>query len=312
MNRVDRLTAILMLLQQKAHTSEELARHFEVSRRTILRDVGALSEMGVPVIAREGTGGGYSLPEDYWLAPLPLTSHEAFLLLLALSAVSRHSEIPFMEAYRSLIAKLRALMPGALPDLDRMLEIVEVDVPERDQRAPFLDAMIEAAGAMRWVRVVYESSNQRSTQHLFPMSVRADRGLWYLHAYSYERGEERTYRIDRILSVDETAPGFRPFQPRPSPAYHDETHPEIRAALTPKGVGMVEIEQHLGAQIQRNQDGSGMLVLRAPPSDLDWYARYFAGLGEEAEVEAPDALKKRIAKIGRALAKRYRKRRTRE
>src|SRR5215218_6401323 len=127
MNRVDRLTAILMLLQDRPRTSDEIARHFEVSKRTILRDVQALSEMGVPIIAREGAGGGYSLPEDYWLAPLPLTSHEAFLLLLALSAVSRHSEIPFMGAYRSLIAKLRALMPSSLPDLDDLLARVSVE-----------------------------------------------------------------------------------------------------------------------------------------------------------------------------------------
>src|SRR5688572_1765255 len=201
MNRVDRLTAILMLLQDRPRTSEEIARHFEVSKRTILRDVQALSEMGVPLISREGAGGGYSLPEDYWLAPLPLTSREAFLLLLALSTVSRHAEIPFTEAYRSLIAKLRALMPSSLPDVDALLAVVEVDVPEREQRAPFLDALIEAAQTMHWVRVVYESTERRSIQHLFPLSVRAEGGLWYCRAYSMERGEERTYRVDRILDL---------------------------------------------------------------------------------------------------------------
>jgi len=57
MNRVDRLTAILLLLQERPRTSEEIARRFEVSKRTVLRDVQALSEMGVPVIARDGAGG---------------------------------------------------------------------------------------------------------------------------------------------------------------------------------------------------------------------------------------------------------------
>src|SRR5207247_2253885 len=138
-------------LQERPRTSDEIARHFEVSKRTILRDVQALSEMGVPIIAREGAGGGYSLPGDYWLAPLPLTSHEAFLLLLALSAVSRHSEIPFIESYKSLIAKLRALMPlnSEMPGLDEMLARVSVEVPERESRAPYLDAMIDAAKEMR-------------------------------------------------------------------------------------------------------------------------------------------------------------------
>jgi predicted DNA-binding transcriptional regulator YafY len=60
MNRTDRLTAILLLLQERSRTAGEIARHFEVSRRTVLRDVQALCEIGVPIVAREGVGGGAS------------------------------------------------------------------------------------------------------------------------------------------------------------------------------------------------------------------------------------------------------------
>ena len=63
MNRTERLTAIILLLQERPRTAEQIARAFEVSRRTILRDMQALSEIGVPLIAREGAGGGYALPE---------------------------------------------------------------------------------------------------------------------------------------------------------------------------------------------------------------------------------------------------------
>src|SRR2546427_612593 len=66
MNRIERLTAILMLLQDKPRSATEIARHFEVSKRTILRDVQALCEMGVPVIAQDGARGGYSLPPHPW------------------------------------------------------------------------------------------------------------------------------------------------------------------------------------------------------------------------------------------------------
>src|SRR5512140_1002845 len=109
MNRIERMTAILLYLQEKARTSEDIARHFEVSRRTVLRDVQALSEMGVPVIAREGAGGGYSLPEDYSLDPLALTAHEAFLLLMSLRALIRLADSPFARERASLTAKLRSL-----------------------------------------------------------------------------------------------------------------------------------------------------------------------------------------------------------
>jgi predicted DNA-binding transcriptional regulator YafY len=78
MNRVERLTATLLLLQEKPRTAAEIAAAFEISRRTVLRDIQALSEMGVPVIAREGPGGGYWLPESYSLDPLALSTNESF------------------------------------------------------------------------------------------------------------------------------------------------------------------------------------------------------------------------------------------
>jgi predicted DNA-binding transcriptional regulator YafY len=307
LNRTDRLTAILLLLQEKPRTAGEIARRFEVSRRTVLRDVQALCEIGVPIVAREGAGGGYSLPEDYWLAPPPLSEHEAFLLLLALGALARLADAPFAPERASLAAKLRTLLPaGQLPDVERLLERVDVDIPRRAQRAPFLDLLLDAAQARRWVRVAYQSAERRSVQHLLPQQVYVQGGFWYCRAYAHERGEERIYRVDRIRALDPPADGFQP-PPLPEPApYSHAAHPEIVAALTVRGVAYVESEPHLGQIILRAPDGSGRLVFRCPPSELDWYARYFASLGDDICVEAPAELCERLRRIGQRLGERYR------
>jgi predicted DNA-binding transcriptional regulator YafY len=306
MNRIERLTGILMLLQEKPRTSEEIARHFEVSKRTILRDVQALSELGVPVIAREGAGGGYALPDDFFLAPLPLSAHEAFLLLLALSVITRLPDAPFPRERATLAAKLRAALPQAdLPAAEDMLAAVRIDIPQREARAPFLDALIAAAKEERWLRVTYRSRERHSTQHLLPFEVAMEGGFWYCRAYSYEREERRTYRVDRILSVepvDAVLPGI--VLPDPIP-YDDPSHPEIEAALTPRGVFAVELEKHLASSIQRAVDGSGRLAFRCPPSELDWFARYFASLGDEVTVLGPPELRARLRDLGKALAARY-------
>ena len=86
MNRTDRLTGIILALRGGRRTVQELADRFEVSRRTILRDIGALSEIGVPLITTAGTGGGVEIADGYWLAPLQLTAAEASALLLGLQA----------------------------------------------------------------------------------------------------------------------------------------------------------------------------------------------------------------------------------
>jgi predicted DNA-binding transcriptional regulator YafY len=67
----------------------------------------------------------------------------------------------------------------------------------------------------------------------------------------------------------------------------------------------VESEPALSRLLQRAPDGSGSLTLRCPPAELDWFARYFAGLGDEVTVHAPEALRQRLERLGRALAKRY-------
>src|SRR5687768_1742389 len=165
MNKVERLTATLLLLQERPYTSVEIAGRFEVSKRTVLRDVQALCEMGVPVVAREGAGGGYSLPDDYGLAPLPLTTHEAFLLMLALGSLRQWADVPFAPELNSLRAKLGALLPererAAAEDL---LETVAVELAAPGRRAPFVEALMAASRRGQWVTVDYKSAGSVSTQ----------------------------------------------------------------------------------------------------------------------------------------------------
>ncbi|HEX8231619.1 MAG TPA: WYL domain-containing protein [Chloroflexia bacterium] len=307
MNRIERLTATLLLLQEKPRTSSEIARHFELSKRTVLRDVQALCEMGVPVVSQDGAGGGYSLPSSYRLAPLPLTSNEAFLLLLALNAINRLADTPFLAERASLSAKLRALLPDdQRPEVERMLETVAVDVPERTQRSAFLETLMSAAREERWVLVTYKSAARISSLHILPRQINMQSGYWYCRAYTFEREEERTYRVDRVQSVSQTEDGFqhvRASEPRP---YGHESHPEVHVTLTAQGAAHVESEPHLGQHIQRHTDGTGHLNFRCPPSELGYYARYFAGLGGEAQVHSPPELRELLAQVGRSLTEQYR------
>ncbi len=307
MNRLERMTATLLLLQERPRTAGEIARHFEVSRRTVLRDIQALCEMGVPVIAREGAGGGYSLPDGYRLPPLPLSPGEAFLLLLGLRTIAQLSDAPFARERASLAAKLETLLPAhERPDIEQLLASVAVEIPSRPARAPFLADLVEATSRGAWVRVEYRSAERRSVQHLLPRQVLSQGGLWYCRAYSYEREEERLYRVDRILSLA-PAPAWLSEVPVPAPTpYGHESHPEVSVSLTPRGAAAIESEPHIGAQIVYAEDGSGTLRFRCPPSELEWFARLFAGLGADVTVHSPPELRRRLAAIGRELAERYR------
>lgn len=309
MNRMDRLTAILLMLQEKARTSEEIARHFEVSRRTILRDMESLYQIGIPITSREGVGGGYSLASNYRLESPALTTQEAYLLLLALRAVSQLQTAPFGEHRAALSAKVRSLFSRQqLQDVDRMLSVSNVDMPKRKHPAPFLEALMQAASEQKWVLVTYQSTERISPQHLLPLSLYSQAGFWYCTAYSYERGEQRLYRVDRVRSLEPADERFLQIFPPPTRPYDDPSHPQVVAALTPRGILHVETEPHIGSLVEHLADGSGIIAFRCPPGELAYFARYFAGLAESVEVLEPIELREELRRIGKKLAEIYRKR----
>jgi len=310
MNRMERMTGILLLIQERGsegpYRAAELADHFEVSRRTILRDMDGLCQIGVPVVSRDGPGGGFFLPKDYSLTPLPLTVNESILMVFALSALDRLGDAPFAAARETLRAKLRSLVSARhAEDVGRTLGALSFDVPERATRAPFLDLLIESAETSAWLRVTYRSASRLSTQHLLPLHLSTSGGFWYCRAYSFEHGEERTYRVDRVIAAERADPP-EPVRPKANVDYTHESHPQICIRLTAEGVERVEQERHLGAAITREMEGGGVLRLRCPPSELRWYAEYVASLGRHAEAISPPELRDRVRGLGLDIAGRHR------
>jgi len=306
MNRIDRLTAILLLLQGGKRSAGEIAQHFEVSRRTIQRDIDALCEMGIPIAAELGTSGGYSLPSDYSLPPLALTLHEALLLRLALSSLSQLGETPFKRERESLLAKVQTLLPRhESENLNQFQQRLSLDIPSRFYPTPFLDSLLESAREQQWVSVTYRSERGDSQQTLLPMRVRTEAGLWYCEAYSSERGETRVYRVDRFLDV-KAAPSPPQVEHQASPILHvHPSFPEVRIRLTARGVLRLEREPYLVSRLWQQRDGEGLLSVRLRPEEYDWLVRIVLSLGTDAKVLAPEELRVRVQQEVQEIARYY-------
>jgi predicted DNA-binding transcriptional regulator YafY len=306
MNRIDRLTAIILLLQGGKRTASEIARRFEVSRRTVFRDIEALCEIGIPIVTEAGTHGGYTLMPDYSLAPLQLTLHETLLLRLALSSISQLAETPFKQERESLLAKIQALLPERHHQhTEQLLQTIQLDIPVRTYATPFIEQLIESARNGQWLAVSYRSEQRTSQQTILPLRLRSTGGLWYCAAYSLERQEERTYRVDRFTSVSVTkAPEYNiPLRPRLP--YKHPSHPEVRIQLTARGVLILERDPHFGDAIQTLGDGGGLLCFRWPPAENNWLARMLLSLGPDAEILAPNELRALVQQMAQDIANRY-------
>ena len=306
MNRIDRLTAIILLLQGGRRTAGEIARRFEVSKRTVFRDIEALCEMGVPIVTEAGAHGGYELMPDYSLTPLQLTSREALLLRLALSSVSQLADTPFKQERESLLAKMQALIPERHhQDTERLLQTIQLDIPVRNYATPFIEQLIESARTGQWLCVSYRSQRGTSQQTILPRRLYSAGGFWYCEAYSQERQEERTYRVDRFTGVSTTQAPEHSVSQHPQLPYEHLSHPEVRIRLTARGVLVMERDPHLGDTIQPLGEEGGLLCFRCPPTEYDWLIRTLLGLGPEAEVLAPDVLRNLVQQAAQDIANRH-------
>ncbi len=306
MNRIDRLTAIILLLQSGRRTANEIARRFEISKRTVFRDIEALCEMGVPIVTETGTHGGYMLMPDYSLAPLQLTMREALLLRLALSSVSQLADTPFKQERESLLAKMQTLIPmRQRHDTERLMQTIQIDVPPRNYAVPFIEQLFESAHNGQWLRISYRSERGASQQTILPRRLYSAAGFWYCEAYSLERREERTYRVDRFVEVSETQAPEYIESSRAELPYGHPSHPEVRIRLTARGVLAMERDRDLGDAIQPLGEEGGLLCFRCPESEYDWLVRTLLGLGAEAEVLAPDSLRSLVRQAAEDIAGRY-------
>ena len=306
MNRIDRLTAIILLLQGGKRTASEIARRFEVSRRTVFRDIEALCEMGVPVVTEAGVHGGYTLMPDYSVAPLQLTSRETLLLRLALSSVSQLADTPFKRERESLLAKMQALIPARhQQDTEHLMQTIHFDVPVRNYATPFIEQLIESARTGQWLRISYRSERGASQQTILPRRLYSAAGFWYCEAYSLERQEERTYRVDRFVEVSATHAHEHLESSHSELPYGHPSHAEVRIQLTARGVLIMERDRHLGEAIQPQGEEGGLLCFRCPPGEYDWLVRTLLGLGSEAEVLAPDSLRQLLRQAALDIAHHY-------
>jgi predicted DNA-binding transcriptional regulator YafY len=309
MNRTDRMLAIVLELQARgARRAADLAATFEVSKRTIYRDVQALCEAGVPVVAEPGRG--YSLPPGYFLPPLRFSADEALMLVLGADVMAGSFDAEYRVAAESAGRKIA----GALPE-PRRAEVAALRAslhfapagagPPRRQQA--LRALRGAILARQSVRLRYTArfgADGGQERDVDPYGLAHVGEAWYLVGHCHLRGGLRNFRLDRIEAIEplarrfERPAGFRLAMPS------DERPTVVRALFAPAAAPWVR-ESPSFYQISAEERPDGLLLtLRVRRVDelLPWLLSW----GAAVQVIEPPELRDLIAVEAAALLAHHR------
>jgi predicted DNA-binding transcriptional regulator YafY len=202
MKRMDRFFGILLQLQSKKRVHwKELAAAFEVSERTIFRDIAALSEMGVPISTHWGEG--YALMDGFYLPPLIFTADEASALSLGARMLSHQAAGNLVDASRQATTKLLAILPDLIREqVEELSEIIRFGLPERrfnleDRR---LVTLRRAIKHQRVIDIVYHSytRDEVTKRQVEPHALLYSDGNWYVRGYCRLRQDIREFRLERL------------------------------------------------------------------------------------------------------------------
>jgi predicted DNA-binding transcriptional regulator YafY len=215
-NRTDRLYALVEQLRAaspRAVTIRQLADRFEVSGRTIERDLSALQQAGVPIWATPGPGGGYAIDPSMTLPPVNFTAHEALAVSVALS---RAGAMPFAHAARMAMHKLVAAMStDSVGQARELADRVRLFLPEGGGPRSLWPAVEQAVLDNAVAAIEYEDAAGNNTSRTVePAGFVGGAEQWYLIAWCRLRDAGRAFRLDRIWSFEltgEVAPP-RPFE----------------------------------------------------------------------------------------------------
>jgi len=319
--RASRLLSILILLQMRGRVSAEtLAQQFEVSVRTIYRDVDQLSASGVPVYAERGRNGGFALLDGYRTRLTGFTPAEAEALLLAGvgdAAANLGLGADAAAAQLKLLASLPADSGASAQRVAERFHLDPLNWYRRAEQPAHLAQLGTAVWRDRRIKITYESWKDIVTRELDPLGLVFKAGTWYLVAAS--DGKPRMYRVSNIktLSVLET-PARRP--PRFDLAkYWVQAAKEFEARLlkdratvklSPRGRRLLHDISPAAAEAveadHRPCKPDGWIKATIPVEADEIAARQLLYLGADMEVLEPRTLRAAIATLARSAAAAYR------
>ncbi|SEG26926.1 Predicted DNA-binding transcriptional regulator YafY, contains an HTH and WYL domains [Paenibacillus sp. UNC499MF] len=309
--KIDRLLAMTVLMLNRGRISaKELAERFEVTTKTVYRDMETLSRAGIPVVAHQGVSGGFEIMEPYTLARQLVSLKEISSLLAAVKGVSTALDD---QTYANLAEKVEGLLLRTdTADWERRKDDLVFDFHPWGQGAAAKNKVSALKGAIedgRRAAITYVNTNGTETERIVePAALILKGSVWYLHAYCTLRKEFRIFRLSRIadLSVLSQASEPREVPPLEGYSWNSEwlAHKEVEMTLHFRA----EVRHRVGDAFPPglvNLLPDGSLCVQGVFALDEWFYGMLLSFGDSLKIEHPPSLAGEIRERARKILLRY-------
>ena len=302
MNRIDRLFAILLTLQHKRRVcAQDLADQFEISKRTIYRDMSALNQMGIPITAMPGEG--FELVEGYYIPPLMFTENEAVAMILGSRLLTQQAAGSLTQSAHQALAKITVALPDYVREkAEALTNVIGFITPQEkfDLDDPQLLTLQRAIQEKRVIHIRYHAyqKDEVTERDVEPHQLFYSDGIWYLEGYCRWRKDIRAFRLSRVQKLElrnET------FSARRAGKSKNATVIELKIRFDTNSVRWVRERQHYGFQREELAAQNGVMMIyhvHDPSEIIPWILSW----GSAAEVLSPTELRNSLRETAQKLA----------
>lgn len=284
--KADRHIGILSILLQKDKvTASELAEKFEVSRRTIIRDIEDISKAGIPIATSQGQGGGISIMDGFRIDRTLLTSSDMKAILAGLNGLD---SISADSSFRRLMDKLSADNSPLSPDSHIIIDLSSWDKSAVSDKIKIIRKAMESGSIISFT---YYSPSGESSREIEPYHLVFQWSSWYVWGYCLKRRDFRMFKLTRLTDLVCTD---RKCAEREIPEYVcdklNHTHGEICVKVRFNSSVKWRIIDEFGIELPK-YDESGNILLDFTWSDIESLYNYILTFGDKAEIISPDNIR---------------------
>lgn len=299
--KIDRLIGILsILLQRDSVTAPELAERFEVSRRTINRDVEALCQAGIPIVTRQGAGGGISIMEGYRVDRTVLSTGDMQAILAGLQSLD---SVSGTNRYAQLMEKLSAGGSDVISAGPAFL--IDLSSWYKEALAPKIQLIQNAVEAGLVIGFDYLSPKGESRREIEPYYLVFHWSSWYVWGWCRSREDYRLFKLNRMDKLHLTGAGF---EKRPAPLPDLSTRNIFPGGIRVKALFAADCAWRLAEEFGRDCyeiRPDGRLLFQADYTDPENLISWLLTFGEKAELLEPPEIRRELTEKIKQMGERY-------